>query len=158
MLIIETADPRAPGPRALIEASHAMMRDMFAPEENHFLDIDALAAPDIRFFAAREGTQVLGIGALALRDGYGEVKAMFTAASARGRGVGAALLRAIEDEARNHGLPLLRLETGRGLDAALGLYRRAGFALCGPFGDYRPNSSSIFMEKPLQADPCAGPG
>lgn len=151
MLIVEPADPRAAGPRALIEASHAMMRAMFAPEENHFLDLDALAAPDIRFFAAREGAQVLGTGALLLRDGYGEVKAMFTAPSARGRGVGAALLRAIEDEAHNHGLSLLRLETGRGLDAALGLYRRAGFAPCGAFGDYRPNATSIFMEKRLQA-------
>jgi len=151
MLIVEPADPLAPGPRALIEASHAMMRDMFPPEENHFLEVGALAAPDIRFFAAREGTQVLGTGALALRDGYGEVKAMFTAPSARGRGVGGALLRAIEDEARDRGLALLRLETGRGLDAALGLYRRAGFAPCGAFGDYRPNASSIFMEKPLPA-------
>ncbi len=151
MLIVEPADPRAPGPRALIEASHAMMREMFPPEENHFLEIGALAAPDIRFFAAREGTQVLGTGALALRGGYGEVKAMFTAPPARGRGVGAALLRAIEDEARDRGLALLRLETGRGLDAALGLYRRAGFAPCGAFGDYLPSASSIFMEKPLPA-------
>lgn len=151
MLIIQPVDPRARGPRALIEASHAMMQAMFPPEENHYLGIDALAGPDIRFFAAREDTQILGIGALALRGGYGEIKAMFTAPTARGRGVGTALLRVIEDEARNHGLALLRLETGRGLDAALGLYQRAGFAACEAFGDYSPNATSIFMEKRLLA-------
>ncbi|MCZ7675241.1 MAG: GNAT family N-acetyltransferase [Roseovarius sp.] len=151
MLIVEPADPRAPGPRALIEAGHALMQEMFPPEDNHFLDIDALAAPDIRLFAARAGAEVLGTGALALREGYGEIKAMFTAPAARGLGVGAALVRAIEDEARAHALACLRLETGRGLDAAIRLYRRAGFAPCAAFGDYRPNPSSVFMEKRLGA-------
>ena len=150
MLVVAPADPRAPGPRALLEASHAMMRAGFAPEENYFLGIDALCAPDIRFFGAREGAETLGTGALALRDGYGEVKAMFTAETARGRGVAAALLRAIEDEARGLGLPLLRLETGTGLDAALRLYESAGFARCARFGDYRPNATSIYMEKRLE--------
>lgn len=151
MLIIAPADPRAPGPRALIEASQALMREMFAREACHFLDTDALAAPDIRFFAAREGETVLGTGGLTLCDGYGEVKAMFTAPAARGRGVAGAILRAIEDEARARRLPLLRLETGRGLDAALRLYERAGFAIRGPFGGYPAHPDSIFLEKPLGA-------
>jgi len=149
MLIVEAADPRAPGPGALLAASHALMRADFAPEDNYFLDTGALAAPDIRFFAARDGAVTLGTGALAIRDGYGEVKSMFTAPRARGRGVAAAILRAIEDEARAHSLPCLRLETGTTLDAAIRLYERAGFARRAIFGDYRPNATSIYMEKPL---------
>ncbi|GAB4286620.1 MAG: GNAT family N-acetyltransferase [Roseovarius sp.] len=149
MLTVARADPRAPGPRALLEASHALMRAAFPPEDNYFLDIDALCGPDIRFFAAREGRTVLGTGALALRDGYGEIKSMFTAETARGRGVGAAILRALEDEARALGLPWLRLETAEALAAAVRLYERAGFVRRGIFGDYRPNSTSLYMEKPL---------
>ncbi len=149
MLIVEPADPRDPGPRALLEASHALMREMFDPEENYFLDIEELCTPGIRFFAAREGEVTLGTGALALKEGYGEVKSMFTAEAARGRGVAAALLRALEDEARSFDLPLLRLETGDPLNAAVRLYERAGFIRCGIFGDYQPNSSSVYMEKPL---------
>jgi len=42
MLIVERADPLAPGPKALLEASHALMREMFEPEENYFLDFEAL--------------------------------------------------------------------------------------------------------------------
>ena len=150
MLIVEAADPLAPGPKALLEASHALMQEMFPPDENYFLDFEELRAPDIRFFAAREGDVTLGTGALALKDGYGEVKSMFTAPAARGKGVAAALLRAIEDEALANDLPLLRLETGDPLDAAIRLYERAGFARRGIFGDYQPNSSSVFMEKRLE--------
>ena len=150
MLIVERADPLAPGPRALLEASHALMREMFEPEENYFLDFEALRGDDVRFFAAREGGETLGTGALALKDGYGEVKSMFTAPEARGRGVAAAILRALEDEARALGLPLLRLETGDPLASAVRLYERAGFTRCGIFGDYRPNDSSVYMEKPLE--------
>ena len=149
MLIVEEADPRAPGPRALLEQSHRLMRALFPPEDNYFLDIDALCGADIRFFAARTGDTTLGTGALVPCDGYGEVKSMFTADAARGRGVARALLRRIEDEARALGLPALRLETAAKLDAALRLYTRQGFEKRDIFGDYRPNRTSIYMEKPL---------
>lgn len=150
MLIVERADPLSPGPKAILEASHALMQEMFEPEENYFLDFEALRGDDVRFFAAREGAETLGTGALALKDGYGEVKSMFTADAARGRGVAAAILRALEDEARALGLPLLRLETAETLDAAIRLYERTGFARRGIFGAYRPNTTSVYMEKPLE--------
>jgi len=149
MIIVEPADPLASGPTALLRSSHALMQELYQPEDNYFLDLEALRAPDIRFFAAREGDVILGTGALAVKNGYGEVKSMFTAPEARGKGVAAALLRAIEDEARSLDLPLLRLETGDELAAAVRLYERAGFTRCAIFGDYRPNKTSVYMEKPL---------
>ncbi len=151
MLSVEPGDPRAPGPRALLEASHALMHALFPAEECYGLPIDDLCGEDVAFFTARavRDTAILGVGALAIRPGYGEVKAMFTAPDAREQGVGASLLRRIEDEARARALPCLRLETGKGLDAAMRLYRRHGFAPCGIFGDYRPNETSVYMEKPL---------
>ena len=149
MIAIGPADPRTPGPRALLEQSHALMRALFPPEDNFFLPIDALCAPDIVFLAATEGDVTLGTGALALRDGYGEVKSMFTAETARGRGVAALILQRIEDEARARALPWLRLETGNLLHAAHRLYARAGFVPCGRFGDYPDAPSSVFMEKRL---------
>ena len=125
------------------------MIELFPPEDNYALDIDALCAPDISFFVAREGAVILGVGALAVREGYGEVKSMFTSPEARGKGVAAALLRHIEDQTRAFDLPLLRLETGEALDAAIRLYERHGFARCGIFGSYQPNATSVFMEKSL---------
>ncbi len=149
MLIVEPADPRSPGPSALIQSSHALMLDLYPPEDNFALDIDALCAPDIYFFAARDGGQTLGTGALAVRDGYGEVKAMFTAPEARGKGVAAALLRQLEDQARSLDLSQIKLETGEELAEAVRLYERHGFSRCDAFGDYQPNQFSIFMEKNL---------
>jgi putative acetyltransferase len=146
-ITVGPADPYAPGPAALLAQSHALMRAMFPAEANHFLGFEALTAPDIRFVAATEGEATLGTGALALRDGYAEVKSMFTAPEARGRGVADAILRHLIALARTEGRPILRLETGVGLDAAHRLYTRHGFRPCGPFGDYTAAPESLFYER-----------
>jgi len=146
---IEHGDPCEAGAAALLRQSHDLMRALFPPEDNFFLDTDALRAPDIRFFMAVRSGETVGIGALALRAGYGEVKSMFVAETARGQGVAEALLARIEAEALAHALPFLRLETGDRLGAALRLYERNGFERRGPFGDYPDAASSIFMEKAL---------
>jgi len=148
-IAVRLGDPGAPEAVGLLRASHALMRRMFAPEENHFLSIDALRAPDIRFFLAETQGRALGCAALVLNPGYGEVKSMFVASAARGSGAADALMTRIETEARAQALPLLRLETGTGLDAALAFYARHGFARRGPFGAYTANATSIFMEKAL---------
>lgn len=150
-LIIAESDPKAPGAVALLEASHALMHELFPPETNHAFSVDRLCAPNVRFYTARKSGQTVGTGALVIYEGYGEVKAMFTAPDARGLGAGAAILRAIEDHARSEGLPCLRLETGNTLHAAHRLYERQGFGFCGPFGSYREDPASLFMEKPLMA-------
>ncbi len=147
-MIVAPADPRAPGPAGLLAQSHALMRSMYPPEQNHFLSLDALTASDIRFFAATEGEATLGTGAIALRDGYAEVKSMFTAPAARGLGVADAILRRLIQAAVGEGRPLLRLETGPGLDAAHRLYVRHGFVPCGPFGTYEESPGSLFFERP----------
>lgn len=149
MLIVEPGDPHDPQAAALLRSSHALMQALFPAEDIYALDIDDLCTPDIRFFIAREGKQVLGTGALAVRGDYGEVKSMFIAETARGKGAAAALLRQIEDAARDENLTALKLETGEELAAAIRLYERHGFARCGIFGAYQPNQTSVYMEKPL---------
>lgn len=149
MLIVEPGDPRDPQAAALLNSSHRLMRDLFPPEDIYTLDIESLCAETVQVFIARKGATMLGIGALAVQGTYGEVKSMFTAPEARGRGVAAAILRQIEDQARALGLATLRLETGAVLEAAIRLYARHGFIRCGIFGGYVPNDTSVFMEKPL---------
>lgn len=148
-IIVEPGDPREPESRALIEAAQAAMRDLFPPEENFYLTPEELRSPDIRFFVAREFDTTLGCGALAQREGYGEVKAMFTAPFARGQGVARRVLARLELEAKHLDLPVLRLETGDKLTEAIALYESEGFTRRDPFGDYQANGSSVFMEKRL---------
>lgn len=149
MITVAPADPLAPGPAALLAASQALQAETYPSEHNFALPTDALTAPDIRFFAATEAGAVLGVGALKLADDYGEVKAMFTAPEARGRGVAERILATLEQTARGLGLDWLRLETGDELAAAVRLYQRQGFARTGPFGAYEDNGSSVFMAKRL---------
>ncbi len=149
MLIVESANPLDPAPRALLEQSHALMQDLFEPEENFFLGFDALCAPEVHFITARDGGTVLATGALVQMDGYCEIKSMFTSPAARGRGVAATVLRALEDHARSLESPMLRLETGEALASAIRLYARHGFVRCDRFGDYVPNDVSVYMEKTL---------
>ncbi|EPX79574.1 GNAT family N-acetyltransferase [Salipiger mucosus] len=149
-LAIAPISPRDPHATALLRASHALMESLFPPEENHFLDIDALCDPSVTLYGAREDDVLLGCAALARAEGYAEVKSMYVAPEARGIGVARRLLMHLERVAAEDGIPLLRLETGDRLGAAVSLYEREGFLRRGPFGNYQANGSSLFYEKPVQ--------
>ncbi|MEK0084826.1 GNAT family N-acetyltransferase [Benzoatithermus flavus] len=148
--VIAVEPPHQPEVARLIEALDDYLGSLYPAESNHLLDLDALAAPDVRFFVARIAGRAVGCAALRLAADYGELKRMFVLPEARGRQVGRRLLARIEAELLAHGLGILRLETGGRQPEALGLYRAAGFAERGPFGDYPDDPLSIFMEKRLR--------
>ena len=132
----------------LLAALDAYLASLYPPESNHILDIDTLCAPDIRFFVARRAGEAVGCGALRIdSSGYGEVKRMFVHPGARGQKLGRAILARIEEEASREGLESMRLETGILQAAALALYRGAGYAERGPFGEYASDPLSHFFEK-----------
>lgn len=151
MIIVELGNPLDPQPSALLAEAQALQAEIYDEEHNHALDTAALTADDIRFFIAREGDQVLGVGAFKIHatEKYGEVKSMFTAPNGRGKGIAAAIMRAIEDLAKSEGLTALKLETGDELEAAVRLYERFGFTRSGAFGSYEDNGVSVFMQKTL---------
>jgi putative acetyltransferase len=149
-LTIARESPGQPDVVRLIGELDAYQAALYPAESNHFLDLAALAAPDVRFFVARAGGEAVGCGAVRIDpEGYAEVKRMFVLPRARGMQLGKRLLQRLEEQARDEGCRWLRLETGIHQPEALGLYRAVGFAERGPFGDYRPDPLSVFMEKPL---------
>lgn len=157
-IAVAPESPRQADVARLIEALDAYQAALYPAESNHLVPIDALAAPDVRFFVARRAGEPLGCAALRIdAAGYGEVKRMFVVPRARGLSLGRRLLERIELEARRERLSCLRLETGVRQPEALGLYRSVGFAERGPFGDYGPDPLSVFMEKPLEGRPADGP-
>ena len=100
------------------------------------------------FFGYRLDGELLGVAALKrIDDGHAEIKSMHTAAEARGRGVGRALVDHLLGVARSRGVSRVSLETGAGpaFAAARALYASAGFSPCGPFADYRPSPNSVHM-------------
>jgi putative acetyltransferase len=148
---IAAESPRQPEVLALIQALDAYVAALYPAESNHLLDVDALAAPDVRFFVARVGTRVVGCGALRVdASGYGEVKRMYIDPAARGLKLGRAILDRLESEGTALSLSCLRLETGVSQPEALGLYRSAGYREIPAFGAYAPDPLSVFMEKRLE--------
>ena len=149
MVTVRRTSPHEPAATALLLASHAYLASLYAPEDNHYLSVEALADPKIDFLLAEADGVALGCAALADKGCYGEIKSMYVAPETRGAGTGAALMTALDAAARARGLDVLRLETGDTLHPAQRLYARHGFAVRGPFGDYAEAPHSVFMEKRL---------
>lgn len=153
-LVLATASPHDADVAALLTEHLDEMHATSPAESVHALPHDALAAPGVTLVAARDPRRgdLLAVGALKDHgDGLGELKAMRTTASARGRGVGAAVLRHLLALARSSGLRRVSLETGseQHFAPARRLYARHGFVVCEPFADYRPDPHSVFMTLPL---------
>lgn len=122
------------------------------PESIHALDVEALRRPEITFWSAWEGAELMGCGALKeLAPGHGEIKSMRTVAAHLRRGVAAALMRQILAEAQRRGYERLSLETGSAAAFAPAhrLYASFGFQPCEPFADYVEDPHSVFMTKAL---------
>ena len=122
------------------------------PESVHALDLEALRAPGVTFWSVRQGSELVGCGALKELDAtHGEIKSMRTASSHLRKGVAAALLEHMLNEARKRAYRRLSLETGsmEAFAAARALYARFGFEPCRPFADYVDDPYSVFMTKEL---------
>jgi len=118
------------------------------PESVHALGIEALRKPDITFWTAWQDSELMGCGALKeLNPTHGEIKSMRTVSAHLRKGVAAALLTHILEEARKRSYRRLSLETGsmEVFAPARNLYTRFGFKFCSPFADYVEDPFSVFM-------------
>ncbi len=129
------------------------LRDMYAaspPESVHALDLSKLRKPEITFWSAWVGGDLVGCGALKeLEPGHAEIKSMRSANRFRGTGVGKKMLEHILQVARKRNYTRLSLETGTQdfFLPARKLYERYGFEYCGPFADYAEDPYSAFMTR-----------
>ena len=133
---------------ALLEEHLANMRRLSPPESVHALPIEALRQPDVTFWTAWSGDELLGCGALKELDpAHGEIKSMRTAAAHRRQGVARGMLAHIVAEGRRRGYGRLSLETGSDapFEPAQRLYAGFGFAPCAPFAGYTEDPNSVFM-------------
>jgi putative acetyltransferase len=147
---IQPEDPAQPEIRALIDDLDALMASLYPATSNHLLDIETLRQPDIKVFVARYDDVAVGCGAYRVLDpNNGEIKRMFVTPVARGMRLGHRLLLHLETDAWVAGLRRLSLETGVYQPEAIGLYERAGYQYCLPFGAYRPDPLSLFMTKAI---------
>lgn len=158
-LVIRPERADRPEVVALLDALDAYLGSLYAPEDNHILDVAALLAPDVDFLVAELDGRLVGCGATRRMPAepdtagqpYGEVKRMFVLPAARGRRIAEQVLSTLERRLLAAGLSLATLETGRDQHEAIRLYERCGYTRRGPFAGYPDNGLSVFYEKRLSA-------
>lgn len=119
---------------------------------------DSLASSNMVFVGLYADARLIGCGAVKISNDdvtYGEIKRVFVPEQERGQGYSKRIMVHLEEELRTRQIFLARLETGIKQPEALGLYRRLGYLERGPFGKYKEDPLSVFMEKRLPA--CDSP-
>ena len=126
--------------RRLVASLDAALTELYPPEQRFGPNLKAEHLEDGRgtFVVARDGDRAIGCGAIRLLD-----------PDQRGRGVGRAVLASLEAAARQLGVQRIVLETGIHQEAAISLYRRAGFTRIDCWGEYASSPTSICFEKDL---------
>ena len=145
---IEIDDLTRPAIHALLQEHLDSMYALSPSASVHALDISKLRSPEITFWSAWDGVDLLGCGALMeLTKTHGELKSMRTPNARRRQGAGRAMLANIIAVAKSRGYERLSLETGsmEAFKPALRLYESAGFSRCGPFEGYKEDPCSMFM-------------
>ncbi len=148
---VENGDPSAPDVASLLSEGETHSRSLYPPEGVHTLPVAELRSDAVIFKVVRdEISRAVACGAVCFDgDGWAEIKRMYVARHARNQGLGTVLLGHLETLTGRRDATLVRLETGPLQVEALSLYRRMGYLERGPFGAYRDDPSSVFMEKSL---------
>lgn len=150
-ITITSRRPDAPDAVALINELEQHLGSFGYPAASrHGFSVEKLIKESVPFFVMYLDGVPIGCGGMKLFGSeYGELKRMFIRPVYQGKGFGQAILKHLADYALQHQVALLRLETGIHQVAALKLYERFGFRRCGPFGEYRDDPLSVFMEMGL---------
>jgi ribosomal-protein-alanine N-acetyltransferase len=122
-----------------LEEVQAIEQDLFGPDAWRPAQFWAELArvPESRWYVtARSDGAIVGYAGLFLVPHEADVQTIAVARAHQGRGLGAVLLEALAGRARAAGVSLLHLEVRADNDAALALYRRAGFEPDGRRRDY----------------------
>jgi GNAT superfamily N-acetyltransferase len=116
---------------------------------------DELLPPAGALLVGYEDGEAVACGAMhVIAPGIAELKRMFVAPRFRGRGLGRALLDALERTSVELGCDVARLDSTEPLVEAVALYRSAGYV---EIGDYNQNpNATTWMERRLRQPPGAG--
>ena len=140
MVSFAVENPTTPDARWCVDQYFAELNRRFEAGFDPALSISAdaheLTPPSGVLLVARVRQQPVGCGALKFHGAApAELKRMWVAPEARGLGLGRRLLQALERQASDAGVTVLRLETNGTLTEAIELYRREDFREVERFSD-----------------------
>ena len=132
----------------LIAELEAHLDPLYPQASRHGFSVEKLLREAVAFFVMRQKGTTAGCGGVKLfGTAYGEIKRMYVRPQFRGLGLGKLMLNHLAEYARQHGVGVLRLETGIYQAEAMALYERWGFERIPPFGGYQADPLSVFYEK-----------
>ena len=151
-VVIAEERPDSPDAVALIGELDDHLGALYAVQSRHGFSVEKLLRDGVKFFVARDGGRPAGCGGVLLvgRE-YAEVKRMYVRPAFRGRRIGRLMLDHLVEHARQHGLTVIRLETGVHQREAIALYEARGFRKIPPFGPYRDDPVSLCYELRLSS-------
>ncbi|RII17680.1 Acetyltransferase (GNAT) family protein [Streptomyces sp. YIM 130001] len=137
---LDVVDPDHTDARWCLESYFTELQESFdtgfEPGRSLLPDAGELRPPKGLFLVARLRGEPVGCAGLKLPPrAPAEVKRMWVAPGARGLGLARRFLAELESQAARHGRDLLRLDTNKELDSAIGLYRSSGFREVPAFND-----------------------
>lgn len=142
--------PDSPDAVALINELQAHLDGLYPVKSQHGFSVQKLIDQGVAFFVLRADGRPAGCGGILLVGcEYGELKRMFVRPEFRGQKFGERLVERLAQHAREHGVNVLRLETGIHQLAAIRLYERLGFRPIPAFPPYTDDPVSRCYEKPL---------
>ena len=145
--------PTHPGVAELLRQSTEYASSLYPAESNHLDSAAELSRDNVYLVGAFVQGKLAGIGAvkrLAHDVEYGEIKRLYVLPAHRGQGLAKRIMDTLEDHLREMGIAVARLETGIYQPEAIGLYKTLGYLVRGPFGKYKPDPLSVFMEKRIR--------
>jgi GNAT superfamily N-acetyltransferase len=138
--VLRLVTPTHPAAAPLLAGLRQIYQDLYGPEVatevDRYSTFEFLPPAGAFLVLEADGVTIAGGALRRLSPGVGEIKRMWTAPEHRGQGHGRRVLAALEAAAVRRGYHTLRLETGDLLDAAIGLYRSAGYE---PIPSYGPH-------------------
>jgi GNAT superfamily N-acetyltransferase len=140
--------------RGLVVAALADLAERYGGGSGDDTPVEAahFVPPDGAFLVAFLGGEPVGCAGWRSHGDDGEtaeLKRMYAAPAARGKGVGRRLLRAVEESARAHGRKRMIMELGSEQPEAEALYRSNGYEPIEHFGYYRDYPDVISLGRRL---------
>ncbi len=127
---LEEVDPTDPDARAAVQHYFDELDRRFETgfDPGAGDDPALYRAPHGTFVVARSDGDPVACGAVQpIADGTAEIKRMWVHDDWRGAGLGARMLRRLEDDVRQAGYDVVRLDTNSVLTEAIAMYERAGY-------------------------------
>ncbi len=149
----------APVAQTLVAAAQAELTQRYGSADENPIESVEFGPPEGAFLVAwRAGVPVACAGwrtishfrhDIGITEDVAEVKRMYVSPQARGTGVAAALLSALEDSARESGMRRMILETGERQPEALRFYEKSGYSRIPNYGYYKNEPDCVSFGRDL---------